>query len=146
MRKSPGRRHAHPGWNRIAQVEFGYIPGPDLIGIGGQQFGFAVEGALNVRPTFFDIAMFGLQDTIHGTWRAEVASLIEQGGINFRRRPILETFAVQYIQDNLLFRDSQRQRGFRSTGLRFSRFQLAVKSSPRDVKCLTGGLFPDIFA
>ena len=47
--------------------ELGDIPGPDLVGIGGQQFGFSIVAPLMPFSSLFDIAVNGFEDSVHGS-------------------------------------------------------------------------------
>ena len=47
--------------------EFGDIPGPDLVGTGGQQFGFFIMATLMPFSSLFDIAVNGSEDSVHGS-------------------------------------------------------------------------------
>jgi len=51
------------------------------------------------------------EDAIHGADRAVVDVLIEQSGIDFRRRLVDETGRVQQVQNRLLLWDSERPGG-----------------------------------
>jgi len=91
-------------------LELGDVPGPNLVGSSGQQFGFAVMRSRDVPAPFFDLLVFGGQDAIHRPRRAQVLPVVEQGGIDLQRRLVLEALAVKHLHDGLPFRCCQRQR------------------------------------
>jgi len=77
-------------------LELGDVPGPNLVGSSGQQFGFAVMRLRDVPAPFFDLLVFGGQDAIHRPRRAQVLPVVEQGSIDLQRRLVLETLAVKH--------------------------------------------------
>src|SRR5271170_6002743 len=74
--------------------QLGDVPGPDLIGAFRQQLGLLIDGVAQLSAAF---AHFGvlLEDAIHRADRAVVDALIEQGGVDFRRRLVDETWRMQ---------------------------------------------------
>ena len=47
--------------------KLGDIPGPQLVGSGGQQFGFFIMAPLMPFSSLFDIAVNGFEDSVHGS-------------------------------------------------------------------------------
>src|SRR5271170_316145 len=74
--------------------QLGDVPGPDLIGAFRQQLGLLIDGVAQLSAAF---AHFGvlLEDAVHRADRAVVDALIEQGGVDFRRRLVDETWRMQ---------------------------------------------------
>ena len=89
--------------------QLGNVPGPDLVGRGGQQLGFLVA---RMPQLIAPLANFlGLmQDAVHRADRAEVRVFVEQGGVNLGRRAIDEPLAVQRVEHRLPLRGTQRAR------------------------------------
>ena len=61
--------------------QLGDVPGPDLVGGGGDQFGPLIVGMAELVAPFTDLVV-AVQDAVEGADRAKVESLVEQGGID----------------------------------------------------------------
>jgi hypothetical protein len=72
--------------------ELGDIPGPNLIGSGGKQFGFFVMAPLMSPSSLFDITVLRGEDPVHGPDGTMILPLIQKCGINLVGRLILESF------------------------------------------------------
>jgi hypothetical protein len=72
--------------------ELGYIPGPNLIGSGGKQFGFLVIGPLMPPSSLFDTTVLIGEDSVHGPYGTMILSLIEKRGVNLIGSLIPEFF------------------------------------------------------
>ena len=90
-------------------LELGDVPGPDLVGRGGQQFGFDVARVAELAPAFARAAIGG-ERPVHGAHRAHVAAFVEQRGVDRRRRRVAEAFAVEHLEQRLLLEGVERQR------------------------------------
>src|ERR1700728_22604 len=87
--------------------QFGDVPRPDLVGTGGEQLGLDIDGMAHLATAFANLVVFG-QDPIQGADRADIAALVEQAGVDFRRSQIDEARLVQEIQHGLSFRPGER--------------------------------------
>jgi len=54
-------------------VQFGDVPGPQLVGLGGQQFGLGVVGMAQLVAAVSDLGMV-MQDALEGTNRTSVGA------------------------------------------------------------------------
>jgi len=73
------------GWSH----QLGDIPGPDLIGPFGKEFGLPVDGMAELLAAFANFAVL-VQDAVYGTDRAVVDAFIERTGVDFGRRLVCE--------------------------------------------------------
>src|SRR4051812_4579574 len=71
-------------------AQFRNIPSPDLVGSCGQQFWFPINGMTELVTTLADLAVF-FEQPVHGTRRANREALVQQSGMNLRRRLIDES-------------------------------------------------------
>jgi hypothetical protein len=94
-------------------LELGDIPGPHLVGGCGQEFGFLIMIPVVPPSSLFDIAVNGFEDSVHGPDRTMITPLIQERGIDFMRRLILESFRVQDIGHFLPFSIAKGQGGSR---------------------------------
>lgn len=67
-------------------LELGDVPGPDLVGCGGEQLGLGVGrvGELVAPLAAAPCVCIGRQQSVHGSHRAEVGALVEQRGVHVR--------------------------------------------------------------
>ena len=89
------------------------VPTPDLIGSGGQQFGLEVGGVSELIAPFACLAVGG-QQAVHGAHRAQIDALVEQGGVDARRRAIGKALAAQHVAQRLPLGMAEGQRRRRS--------------------------------
>jgi hypothetical protein len=68
-----------------------------LVGGLGQQLGFLVDLMAKLVTPFADLAIFR-QDAIHGSDRAKIDALVEQGGIDLGRGLVDEPGCSQEIE------------------------------------------------
>ena len=73
--------------------QLGYVPSPDLIGSGGQQFRLLVMGMAELVAALLQLSISS-QDAVHGADRAEIDALVEQGGIDLGWRLVAEALGV----------------------------------------------------
>ena len=90
--------------------QLGDVPAPNLVWVGGQQFGFGIGRMQALGASFDSLTGIGEQ-AIHGAHRTEVDALIEQCGINGGRRAVGETLAIEGVKQGFAFRLAERQRG-----------------------------------
>lgn len=93
--------------------EFRDIPAPDLVGRGGQEFRLGVDRVHPLAPALCRLAV-RLQGAVQGAHRADVAPLVQQGGIDKIRRAVGEAFAVEHLQQLLPLIGRESQRGGRT--------------------------------
>src|SRR3954454_13036928 len=114
------------------------IPGPDLIGAFGEQFGLGVDRVAQLVAALPNLVMV-VQNPVQGPDRAEVDALVEQGGVDLRRGEIGEARLAQLVEHGLSFFGRQRA-GRAGTGRRFGRVRRArrrwtvARDSPRAVQ------------
>src|SRR4051794_31291614 len=84
-----------------------YIPRPDLIGAFGQQFGFGIDGMAQLIAAFPDFGVV-VQDPVQGPDRAVVDALVEQSGVDLRRRQVGKARLAQKVEHRLSFIVRQR--------------------------------------
>ena len=82
------------GWS----LELGNVPRPHLIGSGGEQFGLGIGGMGQLVTALTNLVVGG-QDAIHGADRAEIDTLVEQGGVDLGGGVVHEAVFVQHRQN-----------------------------------------------
>ena len=102
--------------------EFRDIPAPDLVGRGSQELRLGVDRVHPLAPALRRLAV-RLQGAVQGAHRADVAPLVQQGGIDKIRRAIGEAFAVEHLQQLLPLIGRERQRSWRTWHQRCRRGQ-----------------------
>lgn len=130
-------------------LQFRDVPTPDLIGHYGQQFRFGVLGMAQLVAT---LAHGGtaLQQAVHGAHRGHVAPLVEQLGVDGRRRAIGETRAVEHVERDaaLQFRQSQRRSPHRRRSGRqwaaVARASVAIQGAAWQAQGAAGGGHADL--
>jgi hypothetical protein len=85
-------------------VKLGNVPAPQLIRAGGQQFRLGVGRMPQLVAPFACLIML-CQDAIHRAPVAEIATFVQQRGIDFTWRLVLESLTVQHLSylSTLLF-------------------------------------------
>jgi len=83
------------------------VPGPDLVGSFGQQFGLLIGGVAELGAALADFTVLS-KDAVNGSDRAEVEILVEQAGVDFGGRLVGEAWRVQQVEDALLLRGAGR--------------------------------------
>lgn len=127
-------------------MEFGDIPRPELIGSGGQEFGFGIDGMLELVAAFTDLTVFN-EDAVHGAQGTEKGALIEQSGVNLGGGLIDEARAIEGVEHLLLFVRGEGAWGCGPGRRRFcGRIFPAVEGGPGDIQSLAQGLDGDIAA
>jgi len=71
------------------------VPAPDLVGRGGQEFRLGVD-RVDALPSPLGRLAVRLQCAVQRAHRADVAPLVQQGGIDEIRRAVGEAFAVEH--------------------------------------------------
>ena len=99
----PGRR----------SPELRNVPGPNLVGAGGQQLGFFVGGVTELVAPLPDLAAI-VKDAVHRPRRAKVGSLVEQGVENFDRGLVHKFGSMEDIEHSLPLACSKGTRRRRS--------------------------------
>ena len=95
----------------------------------------------------FDPIVFGGEDPVHCAGGTQVASLVEQAGIDFQMGHILEALVVQFVDHGLSSGWAQSQERSRPFSDRLGvDIDVAVKAIPREPHCFTGRFFADIGA
>ena len=84
----------------FGSFKVGDVPAPDLIGSGGAEFGFAIDGVAGLIAAFAHF-ISGTQNAIHGAGGAEVGAFIEQGGLNFSGGAVNKAFGMADVEDGL---------------------------------------------
>jgi hypothetical protein len=82
--------------------QFGDVPAPDLIRRRGEQLRLGVGGVDELVTAWLGLPL-GSQEPIHRAFGGEVDLLIQEGGVDGRRRGILEARRVQHLQHGGLF-------------------------------------------
>lgn len=83
-----------------------------------------------------------LQDAVHGADRAQVGSLVQQGGEDFVWCLVLEALGMQHVEDPLLFGGRQGAGRTRAWGCGsgwLTGAEVAIERSPRHVERAAGG-------
>ena len=80
-----------------------------MVGGHGQQLGFGVRRVCELTTPLQRAAAQG-QQPVHGAYRAQVAALVEQGGVHGSRGRVGEAFAVERGQQQLVLLGVERQR------------------------------------
>ena len=88
-------------------AQFGDVPAPQLIGIGGQQFGLPVLRMDELVAAFADRAIL-FEHPIHGPNGAYILAGIQQSSVDGGGSAILEAFGIQYGKDAVALAGSQR--------------------------------------
>ena len=121
--------------------QFRDIPAPELVGSGGQQFRFGVSRMRELVAALTRLAR-AFQNPVHGANRAMIKALVEQRGVNRRRRAVLKSLLMKAGQDHFPFRANQRTRHVPHGGSRRRKkiqTPLPIKRSARKVESLAGG-------
>lgn len=127
-------------------MEFGDIPGPELIGSGGEEFGFGIDGMLELVAAFTDLTVFN-EDAVHGAQGTDKGALIEQSGVDLGGGLIDEARAIEGVEHLLLFVRGEGAWGRGPGRRRFcGRVFPAVEGGPGDIQSLAQGLDGDIAA
>ena len=116
---------------RHRPLEFGNIPGPDLIRGRGREFGFGI-GTLPVPAAAFFKLLILCQDAIQGTLRTHIFPFIQQSRHNTRRRLIHKT-RTQHQGMGLIVLVQAELQGRHRTGSVYSRVLMPV---------ITGSIHP----
>jgi hypothetical protein len=117
--------------------ELGDVPAPDFIGARGQQLGRGVVAPPHLIAALFDFVR-RLEDPVHRARRAKIGALIEQRGMDLRRRLIDEP-RVEEIQHALPFDGIERSRRRRSWAGDRHRATPSIQRGARDAQDPTRG-------
>ena len=91
------------GWPQ----QFGDIPAPQLVGLGRQQLGLDVSGVTELIATLTHLLVL-IQNAVHRPHGAQILAFIDQGRIDFPRRLVLKTLAVENLPNDRLLRRAER--------------------------------------
>src|SRR5713226_4897193 len=110
-------------------LEFRDVPGPDLVGCGGEELGLLIVGVSQNVASFADL-MIGGEDAVHRPRGAHVDARVEQRGMDLGRGLISERFGIEGDEYLLALLHGQRSRWSRSRWRRSRRPSLPVQRGP----------------
>src|SRR5664280_524072 len=87
-------------------LEFGNIPGPNLVWPFCKQFWFGVYGMPKLVPSFLYFLMC-FQNPVHRPHGTEITAAIQKGGVNLLWRFVNKLFIMQNIKNILLVIERQ---------------------------------------
>ena len=90
--------------------EFGDVPAPELIGCGGQQFGFPIRRMDELVKTFAIFA-FPIQQSVYRANRAVILAIVQQRSVDLCRRTVLKAHFMPASQNGRLLLVLQPARG-----------------------------------
>jgi hypothetical protein len=90
--------------------ELGNVPTPDLPGSRCQQFRTSRPGRRSLASPLVDFVVLA-QKPVHRRYRAEVNAVVEQQGIDLRRRFVAEALRMQMVEHFLLLLFGERSAG-----------------------------------
>ncbi len=118
--------------------ELGDVPAPDFVGARRQQLGRRVVRAPDLIAPLLDFVR-GVEEAIHRPGRAEIGALIEQRGVDLRRR-LIDEAGVEQIQHAVTLDGCQRPRRRRSRPYDRGRSTPPIQRGPREAQRATGRL------
>ena len=116
------------------------VPAPDFVRTRGQQLGRGVVRAPHLIAPLLDFVRV-VEDAIHRARRTEVGSLIEQGGVDLRRR-LIDEARVEQIQEALTLDRIQRAGRRRSRARDRDRSTPPIQRGPGQAQHATRGRRP----
>ena len=78
--------------------QLGYVPGPNLVWPGGQKLGLLVVRVTKLIAAFTHAVLL-LQDPIHRSGRAQIATLVEQLRVDLRHCEVCVMLGIQFSDD-----------------------------------------------
>jgi len=118
--------------------QFGDIPGPHLVGSGGQKFGRLVRRVVQLVASLTDLHGRG-QHAVHSAHRTQVSSFVKQGRIHLCWGLIPKPLGVEDSKDGLALRRTQRpHREWLGPRRRILGLTAPVPRGPRHPEGMTG--------
>jgi hypothetical protein len=77
--------------------QFRDVPGPQLVGFGGQELGLGVVWTAQLVTTLADFTV-GRQQAVHRALRGQVCPFVEQRGVHLGGRVVHEAFGTEFVQ------------------------------------------------